>query len=196
MVGQAVLVDYSRTDYRGFLFVVHDIHGLMLLHCTRKKSKGPHFQVPGGHVDEPEFVEAGMFVCARVLESRNGTLQCLFSHAFALLAMPFSQDLLRTVVPARTGVQTGCCPGIVRRNGPGFALEPRSDHPRLPPRGTSARERTGTVGQRAQEPALLLCPGERPRLSLLGCHAHGERRKAPPSTSKNQCRVSAKPRCC
>lgn len=54
-----VLVDYKKTDYKGFLFVVHDDHGLMLLRCTRKKSKGPHWQVPGGHVDEPEFIEAG-----------------------------------------------------------------------------------------------------------------------------------------
>ena len=55
-----VLVDYKQTDYRGFLFVVHDNHGLMLLQCTRKKQKGNHYQVPGGHVDEHEFLEAGM----------------------------------------------------------------------------------------------------------------------------------------
>jgi hypothetical protein len=54
-----VLVDYRGVDYRGFLFVVHDIHGLMLLRCTRKKNKGPHWQVPGGHIDEPEFLAAG-----------------------------------------------------------------------------------------------------------------------------------------
>jgi 8-oxo-dGTP pyrophosphatase MutT (NUDIX family) len=54
-----VLVEYRSVDYRGFLFVVHDVHGLMLLRCTRKKSKGPHWQVPGGHVDEPEFLAAG-----------------------------------------------------------------------------------------------------------------------------------------
>jgi len=54
-----VLVDYKTQDYRGFIFVVHEEHGMVLLKCTRKKSKGPHFQVPGGHVDEPEFLEAG-----------------------------------------------------------------------------------------------------------------------------------------
>lgn len=53
-----VLVDYKTQDYRGFIFVVHEEHGMVLLKCTRKKSKGPHFQVPGGHVDEPEFLEA------------------------------------------------------------------------------------------------------------------------------------------
>jgi 8-oxo-dGTP pyrophosphatase MutT (NUDIX family) len=53
-----VEVDYKSVDYRGFIFVVHKIHGLMLLHCTRKKSKGPHFQLPGGHVDEFEFLVA------------------------------------------------------------------------------------------------------------------------------------------
>lgn len=54
-----VLVDYKQQDYRGFIFVVHEEHGMVLLKCTRKKNKGPHFQVPGGHVDEPEFLEAG-----------------------------------------------------------------------------------------------------------------------------------------
>jgi 8-oxo-dGTP pyrophosphatase MutT (NUDIX family) len=28
------------------------------LHCTRKKKKGPHFQLPGGHIDEFEFFAA------------------------------------------------------------------------------------------------------------------------------------------
>lgn len=50
--------DYPRKDFRGFLFVVHETHGLLLLYCTRKKNKGPHFQLPGGHVDEEEFLEA------------------------------------------------------------------------------------------------------------------------------------------
>mmetsp|Transcript_34205 Transcript_34205/g.50285 ORF Transcript_34205/g.50285 Transcript_34205/m.50285 type:complete len:211 (+) Transcript_34205:128-760(+) len=43
-------------DYRAFIFVTHQQHGLLLLHCTRKKKKGPHFQLPGGHIDEFEFV--------------------------------------------------------------------------------------------------------------------------------------------
>ena len=62
-----VLVDYRNVDYRGFLFVVHDVHGLMLLRCTRKKSKGPHWQVPGGHVDEAEFIAAGTVGIVRFL---------------------------------------------------------------------------------------------------------------------------------
>eukprot|EP00563_Minutocellus_polymorphus_P010033 CAMPEP_0181063700 /NCGR_PEP_ID=MMETSP1070-20121207/23787_1 /TAXON_ID=265543 /ORGANISM="Minutocellus polymorphus, Strain NH13" /LENGTH=259 /DNA_ID=CAMNT_0023143925 /DNA_START=1 /DNA_END=781 /DNA_ORIENTATION=+ len=51
-------IDYSNIDYRGFIFVVHEQYGLMLLHCTRKPKKGPHFQLPGGHVDDFEFQEA------------------------------------------------------------------------------------------------------------------------------------------
>ena len=51
-------IDYRNIDYRGFIFVVHESHGLMLLHCTRKKKKGPHFQLPGGHIDDFEFVAA------------------------------------------------------------------------------------------------------------------------------------------
>ena len=58
-VAGRVLVDYNTTDYRGFIFVLHENHGLMLLHCTRKKNKPPHWQLPGGHVDEHEFLEAG-----------------------------------------------------------------------------------------------------------------------------------------
>ena len=57
-----VLVDYRKNDYRGFLFVVHEEYGLMLLRCTRKKNKPPHWQLPGGHIDEEEFLRAGMYV--------------------------------------------------------------------------------------------------------------------------------------
>jgi 8-oxo-dGTP pyrophosphatase MutT (NUDIX family) len=54
-----VLVDYKSVDYRGFVFVVHHAHGMMLLRCTRKKNKPHHWQLPGGHIDKTEFVEAG-----------------------------------------------------------------------------------------------------------------------------------------
>jgi 8-oxo-dGTP pyrophosphatase MutT (NUDIX family) len=54
-------VDYNDNDYRGFIFVVHDKYGLLLLHCTRKKNKPPHWQIPGGHIDDPEFLRAGEF---------------------------------------------------------------------------------------------------------------------------------------
>lgn len=47
--------DYQNIDYRGFAFAVHKVHGMLLLHCTRKAKKGPHFQLPGGHIDEYEF---------------------------------------------------------------------------------------------------------------------------------------------
>ncbi len=61
--GTEVLVEnttfnFSKTDYRAFLFVFHEDFGLLLLHCTRKRKKGPHFQIPGGHVDEAEFIAA------------------------------------------------------------------------------------------------------------------------------------------
>jgi len=51
--------DYKLVDYRGFIFVVHEIYGLLLLYCTRKPKKGPHYQLPGGHVDGYEFEAAG-----------------------------------------------------------------------------------------------------------------------------------------
>ena len=52
------MVDFKGVDYRSFIFVVHEQHGLMLLHCTRKPKKGPHFQLPGGHIDNFEFARA------------------------------------------------------------------------------------------------------------------------------------------
>jgi 8-oxo-dGTP pyrophosphatase MutT (NUDIX family) len=55
-------VDIKKNDYRGFVFVVHEQHGLMLLRCTRKKTKPPHWQLPGGHVDDDEFFAAGMSI--------------------------------------------------------------------------------------------------------------------------------------
>lgn len=35
----------------------------MLLFCARKKKKGPHYQLAGGHVDEHEFIEAAKRSC-------------------------------------------------------------------------------------------------------------------------------------
>ena len=48
-------------SYRGFLFVQHEKHGLLLLHCTRKKNKPHHWQLPGGHIDKADF-DQGSFV--------------------------------------------------------------------------------------------------------------------------------------
>ena len=53
-----VMVEYKDVDYRGFAFVVHDQYGMMMLHCTRKSNKPPHYQLPGGHIDDAEFVAA------------------------------------------------------------------------------------------------------------------------------------------
>jgi len=39
---------YDGIDHRGFVFVVHDDYGLMLLHCTRKKEKGGSFSIAWG----------------------------------------------------------------------------------------------------------------------------------------------------
>jgi hypothetical protein len=45
--------------YKSFIFVEHNVLGLLLLYCTRKPSKGPHFQLPGGHIDDIEFNAVG-----------------------------------------------------------------------------------------------------------------------------------------
>ena len=47
--------NYTNDDYRAFLFAQHPTHGLLLLYCSRKKKKSPHFQAPGGHVDQEDF---------------------------------------------------------------------------------------------------------------------------------------------
>lgn len=66
-------VEYKKHDYRGFIFVVHAKYGLMLLYCSRKKSKPPHYQLPGGHIDLPEFVEAGT---SRSISSWASNIRC------------------------------------------------------------------------------------------------------------------------
>lgn len=45
----------DKTDYRAFCVLLHPRYGILLLHCTRKSNKGPHYQLPGGHVDKDEF---------------------------------------------------------------------------------------------------------------------------------------------
>ena len=52
------IMDIASADYRGFVFAIHPEHGHVLLHCTRKKKKPNHFQLPGGHIDGFEFKEA------------------------------------------------------------------------------------------------------------------------------------------
>jgi hypothetical protein len=50
--------EFLKEDYRAFIFATHPLHGILLLHCTRKKNKGPHFQAPGGHIDKEDFDDA------------------------------------------------------------------------------------------------------------------------------------------
>ena len=52
--------EFLKDDYRSFIFATHPVYGILLLRCTRKKNKGPHFQVPGGHVDNEDFEDAAM----------------------------------------------------------------------------------------------------------------------------------------
>jgi hypothetical protein len=53
---------FQGVDYRGFVFVLHKEYGLMVLLSThKKKSKGPHFQTPGGNIEDSDLIEAGMY---------------------------------------------------------------------------------------------------------------------------------------
>ena len=52
----------AEQDYKAFVVPIHPDHGVLLLYCTRKKSKGPHHQLPGGRVDPEDFDLAGKLV--------------------------------------------------------------------------------------------------------------------------------------
>jgi 8-oxo-dGTP pyrophosphatase MutT (NUDIX family) len=47
----------EQSDYRGFCLLIHPTLGLMMLQCSKQKEgkPSPHFQLPGGHVDDWEF---------------------------------------------------------------------------------------------------------------------------------------------
>mmetsp|Transcript_8784 Transcript_8784/g.23717 ORF Transcript_8784/g.23717 Transcript_8784/m.23717 type:complete len:248 (-) Transcript_8784:805-1548(-) len=61
---------WKEHDFRGFAFVHHREHGLLLLKCTRKLTKPVHYQLPGGHVDDFEFEAA-----SSQTNSKRGCLQ-------------------------------------------------------------------------------------------------------------------------
>ena len=70
----AVALDWyksSRIDYRGFIFIIHVKYGLLMLHCTRKKSKPPHYQCPGGHIDNIEFENATKHVMKMTMANKQ-----------------------------------------------------------------------------------------------------------------------------
>jgi 8-oxo-dGTP pyrophosphatase MutT (NUDIX family) len=50
------MIQQQPNKYRSFIFVLHETYGILLLHCTRKIKKGSHYQIPGGHVDEEDFI--------------------------------------------------------------------------------------------------------------------------------------------
>mmetsp|Transcript_19142 Transcript_19142/g.40254 ORF Transcript_19142/g.40254 Transcript_19142/m.40254 type:complete len:161 (+) Transcript_19142:87-569(+) len=65
----------SDEDYRSFIFATHQDYGMLLLFCTRKKKKGPHYQVPGGHVDKEDFDAASSSDTDRSNDSAAHILQ-------------------------------------------------------------------------------------------------------------------------
>lgn len=77
-------IDYKRNDYRSFIFIIHEDHGLLLLHCTRKKSKPPHWQLPGGHTDDFEFEETAKesddYCTQMTAASKRGSARELFEE--------------------------------------------------------------------------------------------------------------------
>jgi 8-oxo-dGTP pyrophosphatase MutT (NUDIX family) len=63
---------------------------MMLLYCTRKKQKGPHYQLCGGHIDEPEFLEAGK--CLGHCHGRSFFTKAYKAIFFLLLQARLSPD--------------------------------------------------------------------------------------------------------
>lgn len=59
-------LDFSTRDYRAFCLLIHRKHGALLLHCTRKKKKPPHYQLPGGHIDNCEFQQMTKSLSTRI----------------------------------------------------------------------------------------------------------------------------------
>ena len=54
---------HSIPCYFAFTFIllfvpVHETHGLALLYCTRTDEHAPHYQLPGGIIDETDFMNA------------------------------------------------------------------------------------------------------------------------------------------
>jgi hypothetical protein len=85
--GQPPTDEHGRIiHYKAFVFVLHETHGLLLLHCTQKKRNGPpHYQTPGGRVDDADFERkyknrswmtqwymAARLACARNLQESTG----------------------------------------------------------------------------------------------------------------------------
>mmetsp|Transcript_8896 Transcript_8896/g.21987 ORF Transcript_8896/g.21987 Transcript_8896/m.21987 type:complete len:266 (+) Transcript_8896:110-907(+) len=63
-------LDFSTRDYRAFCLLIHRKHGALLLHCTRKKKKPPHYQLPGGHIDHCEFKQIRNSLSTRITKEQ------------------------------------------------------------------------------------------------------------------------------
>jgi len=50
-----IRIDFSKERARAFCLLIHKKEGAVLLHCTKKRRKPPHYQLPGGNVDGYEF---------------------------------------------------------------------------------------------------------------------------------------------
>lgn len=92
----------AGTDYRAFLVAVHEKHGILLLHCTRKKSKGPHWQLPGGHVDDFEFNEAGESKLPHFIIIKSLSKKEILPMQF-VLANEASESSQQLVIAAKKG---------------------------------------------------------------------------------------------
>jgi 8-oxo-dGTP pyrophosphatase MutT (NUDIX family) len=83
----------AADDYKAFILPVSN-NGILLLYCTRKKSKGPHHQLPGGHVDSEDFDEAGELFCRFILYILSRTyIQDMLTVTFRNVSVKVNPNL-------------------------------------------------------------------------------------------------------
>jgi 8-oxo-dGTP pyrophosphatase MutT (NUDIX family) len=104
----------KEKPYRSFIFVVHEQYGILLLHCTRKKNKPHHYQIPGGHVDDIDYyvtattrgtrIEANQVSCptnAEEVEENTSTTTTSTAISSSLVTLSRSLQSAGTVGVAR-----------------------------------------------------------------------------------------------
>ena len=105
--------DAAGADFKGFCMIVHPIHGLLLLHCTRKKDKGPHYQLPGGHVDKEDFDAIGKICLMSILKVKLLvvlTLQFVMLHHHSSMI----SNIIVGGTPTYFGRSHRVCPRSIR----------------------------------------------------------------------------------
>ena len=104
-------VEFQTKDYRAFALLIHQQHGAILLYCTRKAHKGPHYQLPGGHVDLEEF--------QAVMGSGTAAQRCTPQQLYLSARMGCAREIYEeTSIDLRNDIDR-LLPMILHENGSG-----------------------------------------------------------------------------